>query len=192
MEKNALFASRGTELKGERLSITPMRPSDSELFGRLVMGPLYDTYKRVVGHEPDSGIDKILSHEAEDITHAIRINGYDDFAGWITLQHNEDGQPDIGISLLPEHRGHGYGPEAVKLYCNWLNQKYGLSRIYVRISDDNEYSMKAFSKLGAIRYDTRENVCFKMLMDKLPEKFNEINDSHPVGYYFLNLPIDIN
>lgn len=144
-----LFKDWDDIIVGKRIRITPLQETDKENYERLLFGSLYDEYQKSSCHAMSSGFMNILEHTAEDETHAIRFLTDDKFIGWIALQHNNEGQPDIGISLIPEVQNKGYGPEAVMLFANNLYQKYALKQISVRIEGNNKQSQNAFAKVGA-------------------------------------------
>ena len=133
-EYMALFTDWDVDLIGKRITITPMQVADRDAYGSTLLGHLYQMMKDR-GVEPDTEFDDILSHKTAYITSAIRLSENNVFIGYITLQRDEANRPDLGMSLLEPYRGHGYGPEAITLYCNHLHDAYGLSRIYVRVSD---------------------------------------------------------
>ena len=174
-------------LIGAHIRITPMLPSDEEPYARLIFGPMYDGFTERLGHPPETGLPKILVHEASDETHAIRPLDSDRFIGWITLQSDEEDRPDIGISLVAQYRNKGYGPEAIKLYANYLHQTYGLDTVYLRVHETNHQSQRAMVKLGAILDKTIPDPKEVAILEKLKDKL-----SYPpmnVHYYHLDLPL---
>ncbi len=137
-------------LNGQNLRITPLTRDDEEPHGRLLLGYFYDSVQEITQKKPSTGINEILDHTSSEETHALRPLDSNEFIGWIVLQRDKAGRPEIGISLIPDKRNKGYGPEAVQLFANYLYEKYGLTEVYVRISSENVQSQKAFSKVGAI------------------------------------------
>lgn len=83
------------------------------------------------GEPGNSSLDKT------DETHAIRLIHDERFIGWITFFENNDGEPELGMSLIEECRNKGYGPEAAMLFVNYLHHAYGLRQVSVRIEDKN-------------------------------------------------------
>ena len=145
-----LYQDWDLELMSERIRISPLTETDEDAYGKLMLGEIYERFQRDFGFKPKTGIHKTLMHTADDEEHAIRLPLDDRFIGWITLQRSPDGQPDIGISLVPECRNQGYGPEAVKLFGNHLFYTYGLTQVSIRIAKSNHQSQRAFAKVGAI------------------------------------------
>ncbi len=176
-------------LNGDRVRITPLSEKDEEAYGRLMLGyDFYDAFEQRNGFRFNTGLHKTLSHQADDEEHAIRLANDDRFIGWITLQKNHDGQPDIGISLIPECRNHGYGPEAVKLFANYLYQTYGLEQVSVRIEKTNTQSQRAFVKLGAVF--EREAVLDLLADLKKEPAFASIQFNEPIVYYY-HIPLPV-
>ncbi len=164
------------ELTGEHIRINAMTEKDSETYGRLLLGnQLYDAYQEHCGKgELPTGFREVLDHTAEDEMHAIRFLSDDKLIGWITLQKNCDGEPDIGISLAESARNKGYGPEAVQLLGNYLHNAYGLRQLTARISAKNLQSQNAFAKIGAVLDRETPFERFARLMAEHPE--HEIAD----------------
>ena len=174
-------------LIGAHIRITPMIPSDEEPYARLMFGSMYDGFTERLGHPPETGLPKILAHEASDETHAIRPLSSDAFIGWIALQRDEEGRPDIGISLVPQYQNKGCGPEAIRLYSNYLHQAYGLDTVYLRVHETNHQSQRAMEKMGAVLDKTIPDPKEVAILEKLKDKL-----SYPpmnVHYYHLDLPI---
>jgi ribosomal protein S18 acetylase RimI-like enzyme len=55
---------------------------------------------------------------------------------------------DIGILIASEHRGLGYGSEAVRWILNWGFQIAGLHRIGLQSADYNTGAMRLWERLG--------------------------------------------
>ena len=176
-------------LTGKTIRITPLEKRDDEVYGRLMFGEHYDRFVEVLKNGSVTGIEKTLEHRASDETHAIRQTGDDQFIGWITLQRDNDGRPDIGISLTPEYQNKGIGPEAVCLFANRLYSEYGLQTIYVRISEENIQSQKAFAKLGAVLDKEEPNYIFTSLARELPEDHPDRQNIPNLRFYHIPLPI---
>ena len=127
-------------LTGTRVRITPIEKRDKEAYGRLMFGKFYDHFAEVLNDGAITEIEETLEHRADDETHAVRLIGDDQFIGWITLQKDAEGRPDIGISLKPEFQNKGIGPEAVRLFINRLYAVYGIQTVYA----PEEYAVPAY------------------------------------------------
>ena len=184
-----LFKDWDVELIGERVRITPMRMEDEPAYGKMLLGPVYEQAVSVLG-DADTGIEKIIDHTEQDETHALRLVGDDALIGWITLQKDMEGRPDIGISLVKEHQNHGIGPEAVTLLVNHLHSVYGLDRIYVRISALNPQCQKAFLKVGAVLDKVEPDYRLKKILDAFPEDARPDDPPPDMLFFHINLPIN--
>lgn len=58
---------------------------------------------------------------------------------------------DIGIDILEEYQGYGYGYEALKKYFQMMHKykRAEMKELYIHIEPDNIRSQKLFAKLGA-------------------------------------------
>jgi RimJ/RimL family protein N-acetyltransferase len=61
---------------------------------------------------------------------------------------NEDGQVEIGYTLMPEARGQGYAIEAVRAMFDWATRVHGIRRFRASVAPDNERSLNLIGKLG--------------------------------------------
>lgn len=73
--------------------------------------------------------------------------------GQIHLNKAEPGEAvhrhtEIGIDLLKEHQGKGYGSEAIKWALEFAFKRAGLHRVQVRAFEYNPGAMKLYEKLG--------------------------------------------
>ncbi len=58
---------------------------------------------------------------------------------------------NIGISLIPEARGHAFGPEAQRLLANYLFATTSVDRVEASTDVDNAAEQRALEKAGFIR-----------------------------------------
>jgi RimJ/RimL family protein N-acetyltransferase len=57
----------------------------------------------------------------------------------------------IGISLLPEHRGHGYGADTVDVLCRYGFSVLGLHRLQLETLSDNLAMLAVAERCGFVR-----------------------------------------
>ncbi len=183
-----LYKDWDIELTGRRIRITPMRITDEVPYSHLLLGDLYDIMIETQG-KVTTGIEDILNHTEDAETHAIRTADNDSFIGWICLQKDGEGRPDIGISLIEDYRNQGIGPEAISLYSYYLYSVYKIDRVYARISELNTQSIRAFTKLGAILDKKETDYRMKKIVDELPEEMRDNKYIHDILYFHIDLPI---
>jgi [ribosomal protein S5]-alanine N-acetyltransferase len=61
---------------------------------------------------------------------------------------DESGMVEVGYTLLPDARGHGYASEAVRAAFEWATRVHGIHRFRASVSPDNERSLNLIAKLG--------------------------------------------
>lgn len=184
-----LYQDWDVELRGSRVRITPMRSEDDPAYGRLLIGDSYDRFTDVLEPETVSGIRSILNHTEDAETHALRLLDDDAFIGWIVLQKDPEGRPDIGISLVEEYRNKGLGPEAVALFANRLYSEYGIDRIFMRISGNNLQSQKAFFRMGAVLDKREPDYRMTGILDAFPEGMKPETVVSELLFVHLDLPV---
>jgi RimJ/RimL family protein N-acetyltransferase len=67
----------------------------------------------------------------------------------------------IGVSVFPEHRGHGYGTTAQRLLVDYLFDTTPVHRIEANTRADNAAEQRALTKLGFVREGTLRGSQFK-------------------------------
>ena len=61
---------------------------------------------------------------------------------------DESGMVEVGYTLLPGVRGHGYAIEAVRAAFDWATRVHGVHRFRAAVAPDNERSLNLVAKLG--------------------------------------------
>lgn len=61
---------------------------------------------------------------------------------------DESGMAEIGYTLLPEARGHGYAIEAVRAVFDWATRVHAVRRFRASVAPDNERSLNLIGRLG--------------------------------------------
>ena len=61
---------------------------------------------------------------------------------------DDEGRVEVGYTLLPDARGHGYAVEAVRAAVEWAIEVHGIRRFRAAIAPDNERSRSLILKLG--------------------------------------------
>lgn len=89
------------------------------------------------------------TQDAALLNGVIFLREDDVFCGRINMQKIDQASPEIGIDILRDYRGQGYGPEAAAGFVNWFAETYKVSNIRVCISSSNTCSIRMFEKLDA-------------------------------------------
>jgi ribosomal-protein-alanine N-acetyltransferase len=61
---------------------------------------------------------------------------------------DESGTVEVGYTLLPEARGHGYAVEAVRATFDWASSVHGIHHFRASVAPDNTRSLNLVAKLG--------------------------------------------
>ena len=62
----------------------------------------------------------------------------------INWQHNNC---EVGLDILPEHRGKGYGVKSYKMLLEFLFQHYNMNMVYLKVADFNPNAKKLYEKV---------------------------------------------
>ena len=172
-------------LEGESIRLTSFTKNDCKTY--------YAMQNQMEPGDPEIArkyCEGILDHTDGNEYHVIRLKDHPKMIGWIALQKDDRGEPDIGIALLPAYQDHGYGPEAIKLLLNRLYHEYGTDQAFAWIRKNNIQCRKAFKKAGAVFLEsspTEEELSFLSAMyQDNPEKMEDLILHH----YSIPLPIE--
>ena len=99
-------------------------------------------------------LEKLLSDWNDGETcFVFAVRSGDDLLGIVNIDDLDwtNSHAEIGIALTDKSaRGQGYAAEALKVLCDYAFNELGLHRVWSRIIDGNEASMKLFSVAGFI------------------------------------------
>lgn len=95
---------------------------------------------------------------------------------------------EIGICLVQEHRGKGYGSEAINWITDWGFRFAGLHRIKIVAFSYNEHAVSLYQKLGfKVEGNTREYIYFdrkwydRVEMGMLEQEWEELRKTSNHG-----------
>jgi [ribosomal protein S5]-alanine N-acetyltransferase len=63
----------------------------------------------------------------------------------------DDGVVEIGFSVIPDQRRHGYATEAALALVNWALREPGIRSVVARCDADNEASIRVLERVGFVR-----------------------------------------
>lgn len=63
----------------------------------------------------------------------------------INYNHNNC---EVGLDILPEFRGKGYGVKSYKMLLEFLFQHYNMNMVYLQVADFNPNAKKLYKKVG--------------------------------------------
>ena len=112
--------------------------------------------------------------------------------GRVCMQKMDTLTPEAGIDILPDYRNQGFGPEAMVAFCNWCAEKFSLTKVNVRISQENIHSIHVFEKIGAIYQGATTYLpadVLESLQRELPNSDFGVLLKNSVREYVLELPI---
>jgi RimJ/RimL family protein N-acetyltransferase len=148
-----------------RITLRPVREDDIGWMARMT------TDARLVGEHNWSGLERTSDEVEAELRARLSADGFDgdadgtlvvDFDGstpigdvsWRTERWGPSPRsacPAIGISLLPEHRGHGHGTVAQALLVDHLfTRDPELHRVQSDTAADNPAEQRALTKIGMV------------------------------------------
>ncbi len=142
------------ELASERLTYDAIRPEDCDAYNHLCLDEERNRYwgydYRCDCATPDTMY--FYKDQRKDfasritMTFAVRLAG--DFLGEVIL-YNFDykGAAEIGIRLLPEYEGNGYGREALRTVISYGLYRLGLDTIHAKCYKENKPSYNLLSAI---------------------------------------------
>ena len=141
-------------LKTDRLTLTPLRPSDCEAYNALCLD---DDRNRWWGYDYRTALsgaplteDYFLSVAKADFTarravnFAVRLKGK--LIGEVVLYRPDfRGGFEQGCRIAPAYAGHGYGTEAFAAAADWALYHLGLARVVAKCFKENAPSHRMLS-----------------------------------------------
>lgn len=121
-------------------SLVPSDPKPPQVIGQFIQGAL------------EAGNRYLFS---------VRIKSTDEVIGAIELKDISwnNGYCEIGIGIgNPEHRGKGYGKEAMKLALDFVFSELNLYRIHLLTFDYNLSAIKLYESLGFVKEGVYRNM----------------------------------
>jgi RimJ/RimL family protein N-acetyltransferase len=94
----------------------------------------------------------------------MRIDSGSTLVGDIGFRLSDDPSPqaEIGVTLAPQHQGHGFALEAVRALIGHLFAELGVHRAFASIDPGNEPSLALFERVGMrLEGRMRQSVWFK-------------------------------
>lgn len=141
---------------GERVRLTSPRPEDAATMARWYengeFGRLWDSSAAYPRSEPS--IRKWLeglADEKDTYAFAIRLNEGDEMIGYLDLS---DIQWNNGVTWLAiaigsaDHRGKGYGKEAMELALKFAFHELNLHRVQLTVFSYNDRAIRLYERLG--------------------------------------------
>ncbi|MBR2790405.1 MAG: GNAT family N-acetyltransferase [Eggerthellaceae bacterium] len=95
-------------------------------------------------------LDGCLAHPADWEWYAIWLIELKDGTrvGDLCFKGPNDGVPEIGYGILPEHQGNGYATEAVKAALTWAFAHPGVTAVEAETDPGNAASQRVLEKCG--------------------------------------------
>ena len=143
----ATRAGDGPILAGERIRLRPLIPSDRDRLRDILAQPEVARWWDTA--DPDAAADSWLERDGDSVGFAIELDG--DLVGSIQYaEENEPGYRHAGIDLFldTDHRGRGYGPDAIRALARYLIEVRGHHRLTIDPAAANERAIRAYRRVG--------------------------------------------
>lgn len=142
-------------LRTERLVLRPLTPTTAQL---LLDGSDVDGSAAGGGFPgPDDlrvlEATTVLHEDEVHGTYVIELGGEPVGTLGVSGHLSPDGDQELGYTLVPAARGHGYGTEAVGALCAVLERAPGVRRLTAEVRPGNEASLRLLRRLGFTEVD---------------------------------------
>ena len=154
-------------LRGEKVYLRPIRQEDLPILAAQANDIAVLTEFNFFGLQQHNGLEKQFDEDGllsqEHGTLGVVACDTDNLVGDISYRHVRYGPGtassayNIGIGLVPEQRGKGYGVEAQQLLAEYLFSVYPIMRVEASTDSTNSAEQRALEKAGF----TREGVLRK-------------------------------
>ncbi|MDT0491206.1 GNAT family N-acetyltransferase [Streptomyces griseus] len=161
-EAEAPYTARERVWRGEHVAFTPMEPDDAELIQHwradpvaareigIWPGPLHELHERLASYAEDRTRDDFLVLLPDDTP-----------IGHIALHEEDfvDGTAEAYLLLAPEHRGKGYGADALAALTDLAFGELPLHRVEAVTHTDNAASLATLERAGFTQEGVRRSSC---------------------------------
>jgi len=154
------------KLQGERIYLSPVDPDDAEQVTKWMNDPEVAVY--LGQHQNVTSLpsqQKKLEQKAESgYNFAIVLNEGDRLIGSIGLGdvNQQSRCAAFGISIgEAEHRGKGYGAEAIRLLLRYAFDTLNLRNVMLCVHADNAQGLACYRKVGFREIGRRREATFK-------------------------------
>lgn len=143
-------------LKGEHIYLRALEPEDLEFIHTIENDESVWQISNTITPYSKFLIKQYLKQSHKDIFEVkqlrLVISSYDDVAlGMIDLFDFDFKNSRAGVGILVKElndRAKGFGSEALKLLINYSFTHLGLHQLYCNVSEENDISIKLFTKQG--------------------------------------------
>jgi RimJ/RimL family protein N-acetyltransferase len=138
----------------ERFDAMPQEPDGVDFFG----------YRRTNAFAARYARDGFLGEDHGGLAIDVEGIGYVGDVQWFALHHGPKGVAralNIGIELLPEHRGRGYGTAAQRLIAEYLFATTTIERLEAGTDAENVAEQRALTKAGFVREGVLRHAWFR-------------------------------
>jgi RimJ/RimL family protein N-acetyltransferase len=162
MEEMAAETERESCWRGRRITLTPLEADDAELMHRWRSDPVaaYETgiwplslsglRERIERHLDDQDRDDfvILLPDSTPIGHIALVG-----------QDVADGTAEVDLMLDPQHRGQGYGTDALDALVDLAFGELPMHRLQAVTHTDNTAARTVLEKSGFVQEGVRRSAC---------------------------------
>jgi ribosomal-protein-alanine N-acetyltransferase len=147
------------------VTIRPVRADDLALLGRLLLDPTASGEFEWFGY----GANRLKELQrrweqdgliGEESFLAVALRD-DTCIGWVNWRPGRFGSCEIGIALLPEHRGQGHGSEAQCQLVDYLFSNLPVHRLEASTEADNIAEQRALERVGFRQEGVRRDGRFR-------------------------------
>lgn len=141
-------------LSGERVTLRPLRPEDVEPLWRAKLDPLKWARTSAEPLRPVT-LEEHKARYAEpskdsSAQFAVDVDGA--LVGRALLFHVDDlaRNAEVGLALLPEHQGKGYGKDVLRVLLAYGFRSRNLHRIHLQTLSSNEAGLRCYRAVGFV------------------------------------------
>ncbi|MDR0929036.1 MAG: GNAT family N-acetyltransferase [Oscillospiraceae bacterium] len=141
---------------GERIYLSPLNPDDAEVCLKWLNDPELAEYTLVYRKAYSFANERqALERMSTEHNYAIVLSEGDVYIGNLSLMgmNHIDRCASLGITIgEPEHRGKGYGAEAIHLIVDYAFGTLNLHSVELGVLATNERAIACYKKCGFVEY----------------------------------------
>jgi RimJ/RimL family protein N-acetyltransferase len=141
-------------LSGERVVLRPFRPDDVEPLWRAKLDPLKWAQTSAAPLVPETLEEHRPRYETptKDAMAQFAVDVDDELVGRGLLFHVDDlaRNAEVGLALLPEHQGKGYGRDVLRVLVDYGFRSRNLHRIHLQTLASNVAGLRCYAAVGFV------------------------------------------
>ncbi|AAG20227.1 MULTISPECIES: GNAT family N-acetyltransferase [Halobacterium] len=151
-------------ISGERVDLCPVSEDDVDFLHDTINDPAVwppvGARTPVTEREEREWYEEQASADNGTVNFVVAVDGAPIGSLGVHGVDDTNGSAELGVFLAEDHWGEGYGTEAGRLATTYAFDQHRRHRVFARVFEDNQASMRVWERLGFEREGTHRDAMF--------------------------------